>query len=160
MLLIVENEDKDKIMTSYGVRGGKNPTKEFWPIQCHVPKAGVLDANGADIDRYRNGGYFALTFMLLPGVWTDGTHAFILEEADDSGSNTAGTYAAVAAADVLGGVSGTFVSITAATTTIQRIDYIGRKRWVRCRYDYTAGSTGALFSVVALLFSPSIFPAA
>jgi hypothetical protein len=147
-------------MASIGVRSGKNPTKEFWPIPLHLPKAYTADANGADVDRSRNGGYFALTLMLLPGLWTDGTHAFIIEEADDNGAGAPDTYAAVAAADVIGGVSGTFVSITAATTTVQRIDYIGRKRWVRCRYDYTAGSTGAVFAVVALLFSPAQYPAA
>ena len=147
-------------MAMIGVRSGKNPTKEFWPIQLHVPKAETADANGANVDRCRNGGYNALTLMLLPGAWTDGTHAFIIEEADDDGTGAPSTFSTVAAADVIGGVSGTFVPITAATTTVQRIDYIGRKRWVRVRYDYTAGSTGALFAVVALLFSPSIFPAA
>ncbi len=148
-------------MATIGVRSGKNPTKEYWPLQLHVPKAYTADANGATVDRYRNGGYNALTLMLLPGLWTDGTHAFIIEESDDnfSTSNT------VAATDVIcdanaDATNGTFTTITAATSTVQRIDYIGRKRYVRARYDYTAGTTGAVFSVVALLFSPSILPAA
>jgi hypothetical protein len=147
-------------MASIGVRSGKNPKAEFWPIQLHVPAVYTADANGANIDRYRNGGYNALTLMLLPGAWTDGTHAYIIEEADDNGSGSPGTYAAVSTDDLIDDTSATFVPITAATTTIQRIDYIGRKRWVRVRYDYTAGSSGAAFAVVALLFSPNILPAA
>jgi len=147
-------------MAMMGVRSGKNPSAEFWPIQLHLPKAYTADANGANIDRYRNGGYNSLTLMLLPGLWTDGTHAFIIEEADDDGTGAPDTYAAVDTADLIGDTSGTFVPITAATSTVQRIDYIGRKRWVRARYDYTAGSTGAVFALVALLFSPNILPAA
>jgi hypothetical protein len=147
-------------MASIGVRSGKNPTAEFWPLQLHVPATYALDADGANIDRYRNGGYNALTLMLLPGAWTDGTHAFVIEEADDNGSGAPDTYAAVDTADLIGDTSATFVPITAATSTVQRIDYIGRKRWVRCRYDYTAGATGAAFAVVALLFSPNVLPAA
>jgi len=144
-------------MSMIGARSGKNPTKEFWPIQLQLPKAYTADGNGSSVDRYRNGGYNALTLMLLPGLWTDGTHDFYMEESDD---NT--TFTAVATADLLGGggTNGSFISITAATTTVQRVDYIGRKRYVRVRYDYTAGSTGAVFAVVALLFSPAILPAA
>ncbi len=91
----------------------------------------------ASIDRYRNGGYAALTLVLLPGAWTDGSHAFAINESDDNS-----TFTAVAAADILPGsevgvygTATTFVSITAATTTVQRIDYIGRKRYVQvvCR---------------------------
>lgn len=152
-------------MSMFGVRGGKNPLKEFWPIQTLLPKAYTAGSNGSNIDRYRNGGYNALTLMLLPGLWTDGTHAFVIEEADDDGTGNPSTYGTVAATDLLydananaGG--GTFTSITAATTTVQRIDYIGRKRWVRVRNTASGATTGAVFAVVGLLFSPNILPAA
>ena len=152
-------------MAMYGVRGGKNPLKEFWPIQTLVPKAYTASTNGNNIDRYRNGGYQALTLMLLPGLWTDGTHAFVIEEADDNGSGAPGTFSTVAVADLLydanaNAAGGTFTSITAATTTVQRIDYIGRKRWVRTRYVATGTTTGAVFAVQGLLFSPAQYPAA
>lgn len=152
-------------MSSYGVRSGKNPLKEYWTIQTHVPAARTASANGANIDRYRNGGYAALSLELLPGVWTDGTHAFVIEEADDNGSGAPGTYGTVAVADLLydanaNAAGGTFTSITAATTTVQRIDYIGRKRWVRTRYVASGTTTGAVFAVAAHLFSPAIYPAA
>ncbi len=152
-------------MPFYGVRGGKNPLKEFWTIQTQVPKAYTASANGGNIDRYRNGGYAALNLELLPGLWTDGTHAFVIEEADDNGSGAPGTYGTVAITDLLydanaNAAGGTFTSITAATSTVQRIDYIGRKRWVRTRYVASGTTTGAVFAVVGHLFSPAILPAA
>lgn len=159
-------------MTMYGVRGGKNPLKEFWPIQTFVPATYNTNANGGNIDRYRNGGYNALTLELLPGLWTDGDHSFVIEEADDNGSGSPSTYATVAAADLLGDANAVavtatiastqFTHITAATTLVQRIDYIGRKRWVRTRYvnANTGTGTGAAFAVQGLLFSPAILPAA
>jgi hypothetical protein len=152
-------------MSMIGVRSGKNPLKEFWPISVLTPAARTAGGNGSNIDRYRNGGYAALTLMLHPGVWTDGTHAFVIEEADDNGSGAPGTYATVAVADLLydanaNAAGGTFTSITAVTTTIQRIDYIGRKRWVRVRNTASGTTTGAVFAVTGLLFSPNILPAA
>jgi len=153
-------------MSFIGVTG-KNPLKYMFHVQCQLPKAITAANNGADINRYRNGGYAALTLVLLPGLWTDGTHAFVVEEADDNGSGAPGTYAAVAAADILPGsevgvygTATTFVSITAATTVVQRIDYIGRKQWVRVRLNPSGTTTGAVYAVDAILSSPTIFPAA
>ena len=154
-----------------GVRSGKNPLKEYWPIQTHVPAARTASANGSDIDRYRNGGYFALTLQWLPGLWTDGNHSIVIEEADDNGSGAPGTYATVAAADLTGDgndvsvtvssvVSRQFAPVTAASTLVQRIDYIGRKRWVRTRYVASGTTSGMVFGVQGLLFSPAQYPAA
>lgn len=148
-------------MSTIGVRGGKNPLKEYWPLALHVPAARTASANGASVDRYRNGGYAALTLMLNPGLWTDGTHAFVIEESDDNFTTTN----TVAATDLLydgnaDSTNGTFTSITGVTTTIQRLDYIGRKRYVRARYVASGTTTGAVFGVTALLFSPMILPAA
>lgn len=153
-------------MSFYGVMG-KNPAKYMFHVQTLVPKQYTAATNGSNIDRLRNGGYAGLSLVLLPGLWTDGTHGFVIEEADDSGSGTPGTYATVAAADIMPssevGVYGTatsFVSITAATTTVQRIDYIGRKRWVRVRNTVSGVTTGAAFAVDGILTAPNIFPAA
>src|SRR5258708_34055526 len=141
-------------MSFYGVTG-KNPSKYMFHIQTLLPKAYIgTGTSGADIDRLRKGGYGALSLVLLPGLWTDGTHTFVIEEADDSGSNTPGTYGTVAAADVMPspevgvyGTASTFVGITAATTTVQRIDYIGRKRWVRVRSVESGVTVGAVYAV-------------
>lgn len=149
----------------------KNPLKYFWTIQTHVPAARTASANGGNIDRYRNGGYAALTLEWLPGLWTDGNHSIVIEEADDDGTGNPGTYATVVAADLLGDanavsvtvssvVSTQFAPVTAASTLVQRIDYIGRKRWVRTRYVASGTTTGMVFAVQGHLFAPTIYPAA
>ncbi len=147
-------------MSSYGVIG-KNPFKYFWTIQALVAAVYKTTQTSASIDRYRNGGYAALTLELCPGLWTDGSHTFAINESDDNS-----TWNAVVAADILPGpevgvygTATTFVGITAATTTVQRIDYIGRKRYVQV-VTTESGVTGAAFALLAHLFAPNIFPAA
>ncbi len=147
-------------MSSYGVIG-KNPLKYFWTIQALVAATYKTAQTSASIDRYRNGGYAALTLELCPGLWTDGAHTFTINESDDNS-----TWTAVVAADILPGpevgvygTATTFVGITAATTTVQRIDYIGRKRYVQV-VTAEAGVTGAAYALLAHLFAPNIFPAA
>ncbi len=146
-------------MSSYGVIG-KNPSRYFWTIQLSVP-AVYKTAQTTVVDRYRNGGYAALTLELCPGLWTDGSHAFALNESDDNS-----TWTAVAAADVMPnpevgvyGTASTFISITAATAVVQRIDYIGRRRYVQVVTTET-GATGAAYALLAHLFAPVNFPAA
>jgi hypothetical protein len=142
---------------------GKNPLKYFWPIQMLVSAVYKTAQTSAVIDRYRNGGYAALSLHLYPGLWTDGSHAFLIQDSDDNFSSDTTT---VVAADLLPGpevgvygTASTFVSITAATTIVQRIDYIGRKRYVRVTTT-ESGATGAAFALVGHLFSPTQFPAA
>jgi hypothetical protein len=142
----------------------KNPTKYFYPVVTLAPKTYATAVNGNNIDRYRNGGYSALTLQFLPGVWTDGTHNLVVEEADDNGSGSPGTYGTVAVGDLLtgpGATSSAFNAITSSgTAVIQSLDYIGRKRWVRVRNTISGQTTGAAFAVVGLLFAPNIYPAA
>jgi hypothetical protein len=146
-------------MSSYGVIG-KNPSRYFWTLQLSVP-AVYKTAQTTVVDRYRNGGYGALTLELCPGLWTDGSHAFAINESDDNS-----TWTAVVAADVMPnpevgvyGTASTFISITAATAVVQRIDYIGRKRYVQI-VTTESGATGAAYALLAHLFAPIIFPAA
>ncbi len=139
---------------------GKNPLKYYWTIQMLVAAVYKTTQTSAIIDRYRNGGYAALTLELLPGLWTDGSHTFAIQESDDNFTSNN----AVAVADMLydgnaDSTNGTFTGITAATSTVQRIDYIGRKRYLRI-VTTESGATGAAFAIVAHLFSPTIFPAA
>lgn len=134
----------------------KNPTAYFFPITSLAPAARTTAATGTAIDRTRNSGYAALTLMVTPGAWTDGTHAFIIEESDDNA-----TWTTVVQADVIGGTAGAFASITSAPTAIyQRIDYIGRLRYVRVRSTAATATTGAIYAVIGLLFAPAIYPAA
>ncbi len=146
-------------MSSYAVIG-KNPSRYFWTIQLSVP-AVYKTAQTTVVDRYRNGGYAALTLELCPGLWTDGSHAFAINDSDDNS-----TWVAVAAADVMPnpevgvyGTASTFISITAATAVVQRLDYIGRRRYVQVVTTET-GATGAAYALLAHLFAPVNFPAA
>lgn len=132
----------------------KNPSKYFFPVQTLTPAARTAAATGSAIDRYQNGGYNGLCLEINPGTWTDGTHNFIIEESADNS-----TWTTVAAADLLGASS--FTSITSSgSAVIQRIDYIGRLRYVRVRTTTSGTTTGAVYGVLGLLFAPNIFPAA
>src|SRR5258708_33710903 len=127
-------------MASDGVIG-KNPAKYMFHVQTLLPKAYVgTGTSGADIDRLRKGGYAVLALVFLPGLWTDGTHSFVIEEAPDSGSNSPGTYTTVVAADLMPsaevgvyGTAATFPPFQAASTVAQRVGYIGRHHCVRVR---------------------------
>lgn len=135
---------------------GKNPTAYFFPVASLAPAARTTAATGTAIDRARNQGYAALTLMITPGAWTDGTHGFVIEESDDNS-----TWNTVAATDLIGGTSGAFANITSAGTAVyQRIDYIGRLRYVRVRSTAASATTGAIYAVIGLLFAPAIYPAA
>jgi len=140
----------------------KNPLKYFWTIQSLLPKAYTASTNGASIDRYRNGGYAGLTLELLPGLWTDGTHAFTIQESADNA-----TWTTVVAGDLLPGpevgvygTAATFLPLNAASVVVQRIDYIGRLRYVRVISTEGGTTVGAVYAVVAHLFAPTIYPAA
>ncbi len=147
-------------MSSYGVIG-KNPNKYFWTIQGLVPAVYKTAQTSTSFDRYRNGGYGALTLMLTPGAWTDGNHSWVINESDDNS-----TWTAVVAADLMPGpevgvygTASTFVAVNAASTVVQRIDYIGRKRYVQVVSTET-GVTGLAYALQGHLFAPNIFPAA
>ncbi len=139
---------------------GKNPSRYFWTLQLSVP-AVYKTAQTVVVDRYRNGGYGALTLELCPGLWVDGNHAWALNESDDNS-----TWTAVAAADIMPnpevgvyGTATTFVAVNAASTVVQRIDYIGRKRYVQIVSTET-GTTGLAYALLAHLFAPMQLPAA
>lgn len=90
--------------------------------------------NGADTNL---AGYDACMVIVHGGVVTDGTHTPKLQEADDDGNGAAGTYADVAAADLVG----SFTALTSSNDPlIQKVGYKGTKKWVRVVLT-TAGST-------------------
>jgi hypothetical protein len=139
---------------------GKNPSRYFWTLQLSVP-AVYKTAQTTVVDRFRNGGYAALTLELCPGLWTDGTHSFAINESDDNS-----TWTTVVAADLMPnpevgvyGTAATFLPINAATAVVQRIDYIGRKRYVQI-VTTESGATGAAYALLAHLFAPTVLPAA
>lgn len=77
--------------------------------------------------------------ILDPGTITDGTHTPSIQESDD---NT--TFTAVAAGDLIG------VPAALASNVIQKIGYMGRKRYVRALVTVAGATTGGIYSAKVL----------
>lgn len=102
-----------------------------------APAARNATANGTGVDLQASGG--GAVVELIPGAWTDGTHAFKLQDSADNS-----TFTDVAASEV----DGSFTSITAATTTVQRVAYLGSKRYIRVVATVTGATTGAIYGAI------------
>ncbi len=127
--------------------------------------------NGSDIN---NANYNGVMFYIFPGTYTDGTHTFTIQEADDNGSGAAGSYTNVATTDLVAWKATSTTDTTpvrvgnaqpaaissAGTNIYQRIGYIGAKQWVRISVTSTGVTTGASYEAVAVLGEPRVLPAA
>jgi hypothetical protein len=100
--------------------------------------------------------------VIIPGSWTDGTHTIKLQDSDDNV-----TFTDVAATD-LNKYDNSPVPITSAgTMVLQKIGYIGIRRYIRAVDTTTGATTGAVFAVMFVLgdykhygFTPVQTPAA
>jgi hypothetical protein len=101
------------------------------------PAARTATANGAGVDLQ---GYEAAAALVQFGTWTDGTHTPSLQESDDNSSFTT-----VAAADLTGAF--TAVSSGGGSNTVQRVGYIGAKRYVRGVLTVSGATTGAVSAI-------------
>lgn len=134
--------------------------------------------NGSDND---NSAYNGVMFYIIPGTYTDGTHTFTIQEADDNGSGSPSSYSTVAATDLItwqatsttvftpvkandanglptGNIQPQAIS-SSATNIYQRIGYIGQKRWVRIIVVSTGVTSGASYEVIVELGEPRFMPA-
>jgi len=107
--------------------------------QSLVPATRNSNTDGSGVDLR---GYEAAMVVFDVGAVTDGTHTPALEESDDDVS-----YTAVAAADL----QGSFANLSAAS--VQRVGYIGGKRYVRAQCD-SSGTTGAAYSATIVRGRP------
>jgi hypothetical protein len=105
--------------------------------QTFAPAARTATASGSSVDLQ---GYDAAMFEFSAGAWTDGSHTPSAEHSDD---NT--TWTACAASDL----QGAFAAVTAAPggNTVQRVGYVGGKRYVRGKSTVTGATTGMLFGM-------------
>ncbi len=138
-------------------------------IEVDVALAAVSvtgDLNGADVDRR---GFESCEFIANIGIESgtlDATNFYELEieEADDNGSDAAGSYTDVAAADILDDIAGTntgtFALLNAAgeAPSIHRCAYIGQKRWVRIVINETLSAATIPMSAVAVKGHPRTAP--
>ncbi len=127
------------------------------------------DGTGASIDTK---GYESVLFAVSVGISGDTLsgslkHEFLVEHADDNGSDAPGSFAAVTdAADLVGvtptAVTGIFAIIDAAAEDPDTLEfgYVGNKRWVRFRDETTGTHTvGTPMAGVAILGHPRHVPA-
>lgn len=93
----------------------------------------TASANGAGVDLANCGG---ATVVVVVGAWTDGTHAFKIQDSDDNS-----TFADAAA----GAVDGAFAAVAGAgdAGTTQRVGYTGAKRYVRAVQTVSGATSGA-----------------
>ncbi|MGE3771262.1 MAG: hypothetical protein AB7G06_09980 [Bdellovibrionales bacterium] len=104
------------------------------------PAARTSSADGSTVD-LRD--YGSAAFVVLFGTHTDGTHTPSAEESDD-GSN----WDAIAAGDLAGSFAA--VSSSAGNGTVQRVGYLGSKRYVRVVMTCAGTTTGALSSAIVV----------
>ena len=112
-----------------------------------APAARTASANSSSVD---TAGYYSTTLLVVPGTLTDGTFALALQESDDNS-----TFTAVATGDMIGSLA------NIASNTIQKVGYIGSKRYVRIAVTVTGSpATGAVFGILAILGHAAHKPAA
>lgn len=153
----------------------------FGPPAANLP-AFTANWTGQTIDLQAQPEYNAAALYIIAGTWTDGTHAFTIQEAPDNGSGSPGTWTNVAATDLSrlqtanasGGLPITISSAgsqpasisSAATALNQRVGYLGgypsggATRFLRVIGTVTGATTGAKYLPVWVLGEPRVFPAA
>ena len=113
----------------------------------------------SNFNRKTSGGqgapFEALELLLVTGAYTDGNHSWVVNEADDNGSGSAGAFTAVAASDLLGAFAA--VNSRAGQNAVQRVAYVGKKQYVQVVSTET-GTTGLLYGIVAIPGYPRNLP--
>ena len=102
-----------------------------------APAARIATANGTGVDLSDTE---TQTVVFHFGAWTDGTHTPSVTESIDNS-----TFTAVAASDL----DGTLTAISAAPTAtnrIQKVGYIGSRRYIRANITVATATTGAISS--------------
>jgi hypothetical protein len=116
--------------------------------------AATAIANGSDIDTK---GFESVTFLIHTGTLGTGTIDFTMQEADDDGTGSPDTYAAVAAVDIIGALP---TILASEDDSVFRSGYRGKKRWVRIQNVETAGWTSMIHGAVCLLGHAKEIPVA
>lgn len=119
-----------------------------------TPVAATAIVDGSDINTL---GFESIEFIVFSGTLGTGTIDFTLQEADDDGSGSAGTFSNVAAADILGTPP---TVLATEDDSVWRFGYIGKKQWLRLQNVETAAWTSMIHGAVAVLSNPKIVPVA
>ena len=121
-----------------------------------------MDQNGSNIDMQ---GYESLVFEIQAGVLatagdTDGTYAFIMQEADEDPSNpgTPDTYDEVDANYIQGSMPTIDGTDADERDAVYWVGYIGEKRFVRLQFDASAITNGMPLGAIAIKGHPHSAP--
>jgi hypothetical protein len=104
--------------------------------QSLAPAARTATANGTGVDLAN---YDGAVVVFAVGTITDGTHTPKIQESDDNS-----TFTDVAAADQIG----TFANL--ASSTPQKVGYVGSKRYLRAVSTVTSATTGGVYGAVVV----------
>jgi hypothetical protein len=108
--------------------------RELSPATSLAPATRTSSTNGTGIDLQFSE---AAEAEFIVGTITDGTHTPKIQESDDNS-----TYTDVAGGDQIG-------TLTAlASNTIQRVAYIGRKRYIRAVVTVSGATSGGVYAAV------------
>lgn len=110
----------------------QNMRRQFSPVQSLAPALRNATANGTSADTAM---YESAAALICVGTITDGTHVPKLQESDDNAA-----WGDVAAGDL----SGAFANL--ASSTVQKVGYLGRKRYLRVVVTVTPGATGGTYA--------------
>ncbi len=114
-------------------------------------RAAAATVNGATVDTMGAGNFFRSAMAVAyAGAITDGTHTPSLQDSDD------GTTWANVPADLLQGAFTAFA--TASQNTVQRVAYLGSRRYLRVNVTTAGVTTGGLVGALVLLSSGSGAP--
>lgn len=102
-----------------------------------APAAKTASANGTGVDLQ---GFDSAVVLIEVGAWTDGSHAFEVQESDDNS-----TFTAVADADLQGAEP--VVDGATDDDQIYKIGYTGSKRYIRAVTTVSGTTTGAVYGV-------------
>lgn len=102
------------------------------------PAAYTATETGSGVDLQ---GFEGATVLIVVGAWTDGTHAFEVQESSDDS-----TYTAVSDDDLLG--SEPTVDAADEDETVYRVGYVGTERYIRVVATLSSATSGAEFSAI------------
>lgn len=106
--------------------------------------AKTSDTTGVNINLK---GWYAQTFYVDIGAWTDGTHTIALEASDDGS-----TWTDVPATDIVG--TPPVIGDATLDGAMRAFDYKGLAKNVRVKTTVAGATTGATYQVFAVLHHP------
>ena len=121
------------------------------PVLSLSPAARTASANGTAVDLL---GFGEAAVLVTIGTWTDGTHTPKLQESDNGTSG----WTDVAAGDLIGSFS--VVNSAGGGNAVQRVSYIGNKRYIRAVLTVASATNGAFAGVLVVRGNPASAPVA